>query len=98
MPEERALPRQINSSIDEDKPATRVVKRFGGAARMSEITDFNLTTIYAWQKNGLIPAKWRYDDDLKIKESYQRYLQRIAFANNIDLPDNIFLEDRPDVA
>jgi hypothetical protein len=91
--EPKTLPRQLNPALDTEMPATRVVIAFGGAKRMSEITGFNLTTIIAWQRTGLIPAKWRYNEETEQKESYQRYLQRIARANKIDLPDGIFLED-----
>jgi hypothetical protein len=91
--ETKTLPRQLNPSLDTDMPATRIVIAFGGAKRMSEITDFNLTTIIAWQRTGLVPAKWRYNEATQTKESYQRYLQRVARENKIDLPDGIFLED-----
>lgn len=87
------LPRSLNEDLDPDMPANRVVIAFGGARRMSDLTKFPISTIYAWQKNGLIPNKWRLCAETQETESYPRYLQRVAKANDVDLPDSIFLED-----
>lgn len=91
MPSE--APRKLNENLDEDMPSNRVILAFGGLARFCELTGFGMSTVYAWQKSGLVPAKWRYDNDLSRSESYGRYIMRIAGENGIELEATIFFED-----
>ena len=86
------LPRQMNKMLDPTAPANRIVVRFVGMQRVHELTGFATSTIYSWQKVGLIPAKWRYDEISGRTESYQRFLLRVAAENSIDLGPADFIE------
>lgn len=91
-----ALPRQMNEDLDPRAPANKVVTKFGGMKRCAQLTGFATSTIYSWQKTGLIPSKWRFDETTGRTETYQRFLLRVAAENSIDLTAQDFIEDDPE--
>ena len=87
------LPRQLNTDLDPEMPANRIVIAFGGARKMSELTGFAISTIYAWQKNGLIPAKWKFDEATGRSASFPRFILTIAEKHEIGVTPEMFIED-----
>lgn len=85
--------RRITSDrIKVGAPAERIVDRFGGLANFCEATGFGRSAVHAWMRNGLIPAKWRFDDELQRSESYQRYIIRIGAVRRIRILPEDFIE------
>lgn len=53
-------PRAITSEkVDQDRPAFRIIAKFGGLTRFCEITGFPISTVHGWTVTGLIPNRKR---------------------------------------
>lgn len=84
--------RTTSPHVDPRMPASRVVDLFGGMANFCDATGFGRSTVFAWMRNGLIPAKWRFDEQTGETESYQHYILRVAHQRGIGLMASDFIE------
>jgi len=82
----RARRKITSDRVKVGSPAERIVDRFGGLANFSVICDFGRSTVHAWMRSGLIPAKWR--DGM----SYQRWIIERGAAHGIEISPDDFVE------
>lgn len=70
-----------------DRPAHRIVDKFGGLSRFCELCDFPIATVHSWlTRSGSIPAKYRGD------LSYQAWIMAKAIEHEIPLELADFLD------
>ncbi len=83
--------REVTSErVRQDKPAFKIVAKFGGLSKFCDICDFNTSTVQGWLVNGLIPSRYR-DNGL----SYQSWILGKAVEHDIPLAPFEFF-DQPE--
>jgi hypothetical protein len=70
-----------------ERPAARIVEKFGGLSRFCELCDFPISTVHSWLiRSGSIPMKYRGEI------SYQAWIMQKAAEHEIELEPSDFLD------
>lgn len=91
LPKQRAI---TSERVDPNKPASRVINKFGGLTRFCQLTGFATSTAHGWTLRGYIPPHGRGDDR---SVSYHVRIMEIAAENKIELSATDFI-DQPVLA
>lgn len=65
-----------NESIDQTKPAFKIIDRCGGLTKFCEDFDYSTSTVYGWLVSGFIPTRLRPTPDGQL--SHPAWIMRRA--------------------
>jgi hypothetical protein len=78
-----------SKQVDQTKPASIVINKFGGLTKFCQLTGFPTSTAHAWTIRGYIPPHGRGDQR---SISYHAQILAVARENNIPLSGTDFVD------
>lgn len=89
--------RTTSDAIDQSLPASYVVnRRFNGLSHFCELTDYPITTVWGWLRNGYIPA--RSPRSKNPDRNNHEYILEVAALNKIRLRPTDFVTVPPETS